>query len=184
MRKVSFSAEGVLNHVIEPLGAGQVGSEGFFDDHTRPTPGLRLVETALAQVFQDDRKLVRTCRKIVEAVAARAALGVQLVQTLCQGLVALQIVELAAMIENRRGKPRPQFVVELLAREFARCLFEFLAKDLVALVAAGESDHAHRRRQRPVRGQIVKGRNQLAMGQIAGGPEDHHGARLRHCAAR
>jgi hypothetical protein len=176
--------EGALDHVIEPLGAGQVCSEGFLDNHPGPTVRLRLVEAALAQVFQNDRELVRPCGKIVEAIPAGAALGIQLVESLCEGSVAFQIVKLATVIEDRRGKSCPQLLVDLLTREFSRCFFELFAEDLVALIAPRETDYAHRGRQCAVGGKIVERGDEFAMGQVAGGTENNYGARLRHCAAR
>ena len=121
LAEVVIDPKGVLlrkrlfDHFVEPLSAGQVGSEGLLDDHTRPTALPRLVESALAQIFQNDRELIRSGREIIEAISTSSALRIQFVETFGKGLIAFQGVELASVIKDRRGENRPQVIADLLA---------------------------------------------------------------------
>ena len=184
MRNVSLLREGALDHFVEPLGTGQIASEGLFHDHPRPAAGLGRVETALAQIFQNDRELVRAGGQVVEAVATCSALGVQLLEAFGKGSIALQIVELASVIEDRRSKPRPQFLFDALARKVSRGFFEFFPEDLVVLVPAREADDAHGGREGAIGGKIVNCWDELTMSQVSRCAENDDGARLWHRAAR
>ena len=108
---------------------------------------------------------------------------VQFVESFRKGSIAFQDVELAAVIKDRRGEDRPQIIADLLAGEFSGGLLKLLAKDFIGLIAASESDDTYRRRKRSIGCEIVERRNELAMGQVTGCPEDHHGAGIWHGAA-
>ena len=56
------------------------------------------------------------------------------------------------------------------------------AEFVVGFVAAGEADDLHAGRQFAIDGEVVEGRDELAVGEVAGGAEDDDGARLRHRA--
>ncbi len=88
------------------------------------------------------------------------------------------------MIENRLGEAVPDFVAHRLARELPRRLFLFLAKFLVRLRAARETDHRQGRRQFAIGRDVVEGGNQFPHRQVARRPENHDRARLRHGPGR
>ena len=92
MRKVSVSEKA--------LSAGQIGPEGLLDDHARPTSLPHLVESALTQIFQDTRKLVRSSREIIKAVSTSSPLPIQFVETFSKGLIPFQGVELASVVKD------------------------------------------------------------------------------------
>ena len=106
LAEVMVDAEGVLfmerfhDHGVQALRAGQVGAERFLHDHAGPAARLRLVESALAQVFQNDGKLIRPGCEIEKPVAPGAALGVEFVEAFGQGFIAFQFVELATVVKN------------------------------------------------------------------------------------
>jgi hypothetical protein len=53
-----------------------------------------------------------------------------------------------------------------------------LTEEIVGPVAAGEADHVEAGRQQPLALEVIERRHQLAVRQVAGGAEDHDGARL------
>ncbi len=76
----------------------------------------------------------------------------------------------------------PEFLLHGLAGEFLRRLLHFLAEHVVGLVAPGEADDDHARRQVAVGGEVVEGGDELAVGEVAGRAEDHQRAGFGLCA--
>ena len=140
----------------------------------------RLVQAGGGKVLQDALELARRDGEIKEAVAAGAALGVELGEALGQPLVAVGVAEFAAVVEEALGEAGPDFVVNPGAGEFADGLFQLGAEAGVGLFAPGETDDGKRGGQVAIGGDIVERGDELAVGQIAGGAENDDTARLRH----
>ena len=87
------------------------------------------------------------------------------------------------MIKDALGETFPELVLHGLPRKFRRGFFELGAELRVGFIPPREADDCERGGQIAVGGDVVERRDELAMGQVAGGAEDDDGARLRHRAA-
>ena len=105
----------LFDHFVQPLSAGQVGSEGLLNNHTRPTALPRFVQSAFAQIFENDRELIRSSGEIIKAIPTGSALPIQFIKTFSKALITFHGVELASMVKDRRGENRPQVIADLLA---------------------------------------------------------------------
>ena len=92
--------ECIFDKIIQALRAWQVGAEGLFHDDAAPRSCAGFVEATLAEIFQDDLKLVGACGEVEEAVSAGATGGVHLIQTAGQGLVAFEFIEFTAVVAD------------------------------------------------------------------------------------
>ncbi len=88
------------------------------------------------------------------------------------------------LIEDRLRKCLPHFITHRLARKFPSSFFELSPELLITFLSSCKPDDFHRGRQVAIGGQVVKGRNEFAMREIARGAENHNGARLGHGARR
>ena len=175
--------ERVADHAIQFASRSQIAAERLFDNHACPASFLGLVQAGGLEMFQDRLELVGRDRKIKEPVTACAAFLVDLVQAFRQILETGFVAEVALMIKNRLAEVFPDFVAHALARKFPYRLFHFAPEVGVTFFTTGESDHGDSRRQLAIGGEIVKRRQQLAMGQVAGGSKNDNAARLRHRAS-
>ena len=87
------------------------------------------------------------------------------------------------MIKDGLAERFPNFVANSLARKLPNGFFHFLAKVVIALLAARETDNGDSRRQLAVGGEVIKRRQEFAVGEIAGRSKNHDAARLRHGAS-
>ena len=84
------------------------------------------------------------------------------------------------MIKERLREGFPNILANLLTRKLLCCFAEFIPEFLVGLGASGETNDRDCWWELTVSGNVVQGRNQFAMGQIAGCAEDNDRAWLRH----
>ena len=133
-------------------------------------------------MLQNRFELIGCDRQIKKPIATRATFLVDLVEAFGQSFIAGLILKFALKIKKRLGKRLPDFIAHSLARKFSDGLFHFPPEVVIAFLAAGEADDGHGGRQLSIGRQIVERGHQLAMGEIASGPEDNDAARLRHCA--
>ena len=116
-------------------------------------------------------------RQIKEAIAAKIARGVQLVETLRQPPERFGIVVLAAEILQMPREIR-LLVFVFVGFSFGKSFSSFAPELIVAHLRAREAQHAKSRRQAGVIGQIEKRGQQLALRQVARSAEHHDGARI------
>ena len=177
MRYVLVSWKGVADDVVEVPCAGQVRAEGFFHDHARPAAfRAGVVEAAVLEPRDDGLELLRPRREVEHAPSAEVVVLVELFDAFGEGLVALVVVELAAMIIKVLREVVPEFLLHGLAGKLLRRLLHFLAENVIALVAPREADDHHARGQVAVGGEVVERGHQLAVGEVAGRAEDHERA--------
>ena len=170
----------LAHNPIEFARGGEIGAERFFDNDPRPAPIARLVQTSLLKILHDGLELVRRDREIKKPITAGPALPINFLEALRQALVAGRIVELTLMIENGLGEAVPDFVAHRLARKFPGGFFLLLAEFLVRFRATRKTDHRQRWRQFAIGRDVVERGNQFPHRQVAGRPENHDRARLRH----
>ena len=166
--------EGAADDAVEVPRPGEVGAKGFFDDRARPAAfRAGVVEAAFLEPGDDRLELLRPSRKIEHAPSAEVVFLVEFVDAFGEGFVAVVVVELAAVIEKVLGEMVPEFLLDGLAGEFLGGLLHFLAEHVVGFVAPGETDDGHAGGQVAVGGEVVKGGDELAVGEVAGRAEDH-----------
>ena len=89
-------------------------------------------------------------------------------------MVSLHLSKLASVIVDRAREILPQIVVDGLPGKFPRSLLEFRSKNFIVFISTSKTDHTQPGRQITVCGQIIESRNELSVGQIAGGAKDHY----------
>jgi hypothetical protein len=178
-----FFREGIRDDGVELRSGGEVVAEGFLDDDPGPAAGGGFVELEVLEVFQDSLELGRRDGEIKEAIAAGAELGIDIGKALGERLVALGIAELAAMRKDAACEALPALILDALTGEFPGVIAELGAELLVRFIAPGEADDGERGGEIAIGGKVVKGRDELALGEIASGAKDNHRARLRHRTA-
>jgi butyrate kinase len=73
---VSLFLEGRVDDLVEVLGGGEVGAEGFLDDDARPAAVLGFVEAGVFQVDEDFIEELGRGGDVEQAVALAAVLGI------------------------------------------------------------------------------------------------------------
>ena len=182
LAQIVVDAVGVLfgkgggHHRVQALRGGEVFAKRFLTHHTGPLAALALVQARSADHLQDGLEGLRRGGEVEEAVGRRTALRIKLVQQAAEGLVALQVFKLTAVVVDGLGEAFPQLVVVALAAVLLVAGLQLGAEDLVCLVAAGKAHHLELRRQVALGGDVVKGGDQLAVGEVASSAKDDHGA--------
>src|SRR2546430_2156612 len=114
-------------------------------------------------MLQDRLEFVGGDREIKKPIAAGGAVLVDLIKTLRQTFEAGFVAEIALMIKNCLAERLPDFIAHNLAREFPDGLFHFAPKFVVALFAAGKTDHSNSGWQLAVSSKIIKRRQEFAV---------------------
>ncbi len=173
---------------VELAGAGEVRAERLLDDDARPaalrarlalTAGRR--ETGRPEVADDLGVEVRRHREIEEPVPGGAAVPIDPLEELGELLVRRCVVELALVIHDAADERLPDRVLRgPVAAVGVNALAQVLAELLVAEGPARETHDGELGRQEAAQLEVVERGSELALGEIAGRAEDHHGAGLRH----
>ena len=139
--------ERVVDDLVQMLGGGEVGAEGFLDDDARPATGLRLVEPGVFQVDEDFIEELGGGGDVEKPVALAAVLGVDGVELLREAAVAVGIGEFRGVIGNGLDEAVPDLLVMAGAGNLAVQLFKSGAEFRVGFFPAGETDDFHPGRQ-------------------------------------
>ena len=177
--------------VVQLLRGGQTAAKRFLDDDAlrRGAGRFRVDQAIRAQLFDDADELRGGGGEIKETIARRAALGVEFLQELLEFLVARGIAKLRLMVKDRLRQRIPHRGVDRLeARGLGDGVAQLRAELVVGLGPAGEPDDGKRLRELAFVGQIVEGRDKLAVGEVTRRAKDHQRARLgrlpRRCPRR
>ena len=109
--------------------------------------------------------------------------AIELVEALLEPGVALRVVEGSGYEDDMTGELGPE-LGEVGAEGLRQALLVLAAKVVVAPVAAGEADDGELAGEVAAPCQVIQGRHQLAMRQVAGSPEQDHGAGIRDAGPR
>jgi hypothetical protein len=104
--------------------------------------------------------------------------AVEVAQRLGQLVEGVVVVEAAGQELDRVAQPRPGRLAELRAGALLRCSPGERLEVAVAPVAPREPEQDEPGRQQPPVGQVVDGRDQLLLGEVAGDPEHDEHARV------
>ena len=158
-----------VDRLVQSLGAGLVGAEGFFHNQM-PRAAVVAGQAARAQV--GDSRCVELGRggQVVNA-RARTARFVFVEQRLEPAKV-FRFLQVARQIEDRLGERVPTCAVEPVAGMLGGRRGQLLSPHLVREFRARESDDSRISRQPALAMKLVERRHQLPPGQIARGTED------------
>ena len=106
-------------------------------------------------------------REIVEVVAARPVVPVDLGQQVAEAFVGAGLGKVGPQVVESFGELLPQPGVERVSREDLDVVGQLLTKLVVAHFAPRQTDDRQLVSQQSFSREVVKGRNQLALGQIA-----------------
>ena len=151
-----------------------VAPEWLLDDQPRPAVG----GAPLADLLDDLREGARRHGEVVDAVARAAAALVELDQHLLDAVHAGLVREVGGDVTHPLGKRVPDVVTERVPRELLHRRLHPLAKRRGRLLRARHPDDPELLGQQAAQGQRIEGGEELALRQVAGGPEDRQHARL------
>ena len=147
----------------------------------QPRAAQLVVQTDPAQLADDLGHLRGLRGQVEEPVAGRAPLGVEVVQALGQPIEAGVVAEVELVVGDALGQLGPGRLVDRLdARVLLHRGPDLGREGLVRIRPPGHGDQAELGRQQVRAPQLVEGRHDLAVGQVAGGAEQDEGARVRH----
>ena len=172
----------MLRFAVELARRGQVAAEGLFENHPPPDGAVLLRQPGRAELLDDRRKELRRGGQVVEVVPLGAMRFVHLVQQFFEALVGLGIVDIAGQIVEAFGEPVPKLLVDRGGGELAQLGAHLLAELVVSHCAAREADDGEMLGKQAVAGEIVERGEQFALGEVSGGAEDDHDARIAGAA--
>src|ERR1700693_4417490 len=180
--------EDLFHARIKGLRRAEIGAERLLDDHSPEVAAALLDQPGGAELVDDRAKHRGRNRQIEDDVALGPVVRLDLFEMRAKPAIDLGIVEIAADKADAVAKPTPGFLVKrdryaahLAARhEAANLLAEVVAEPLVGLLGAAEPDARKISRQEPGAGEVVDGRHDQPLGQIAGGAENDQ--RTRRCS--
>ncbi|MNM64579.1 hypothetical protein D3C81_759840 [compost metagenome] len=163
---------------VERLGAGQVRAEGFFHHH--PAKACAFIEQpGCAQALDDLAEKAWRGSQIKHRIGAGVLLDAP-----GNGLIGGVVEEVTGLVTDALGQPAPVLFIQAVG-----ALAGFVALTHEGFQACGElgvaggvvvhPDDTQVFIQQPVAAQVVKGRHQQALDQIAIGAEQKQGARWR-----
>ena len=175
-------AEDLVQLVIEPASGFQVAPEGLLDHDAAPARAVKLViESDPAHLADDLGYLGRLRGQVVEPVSGSAALRVEGIEPLAEPVVAGVVGEVELLVSDALGQLGPGSLVDRLdARVLLQRRPNFGPKRIVGVGPPGHCHDAELGRQQVRPQQLVDGRHDLAVGQIAGCAEEHEGVRVGH----
>ena len=121
----------------------EVAAERLLDDHARPAAR----RPPLAELLDERRERLRRDGQVVEAVAFRPPLAVDLAELLRDQVVLLVVAELRRDVVRRLRELLPDVVAELVASVLAHRGRHLLAERVVAELRAGAAEHGELLRQ-------------------------------------
>ena len=174
MRKTSFSAKCCADQLGELARGGEVVAERLLDDQARPALG----RAPLAELPDERRHRLRRDREVVDAVPARSAFLVELVQQVGELVLAALVGEVERDVAGRLGEPLPDLGLEVVAPELADRVLHLVAELVVRPLRARGADDRELLGEELAAGERVQRREDLAVREVAGRAEDDEHARL------
>jgi hypothetical protein len=162
---------------VELQRLGKPRSERLLDHH--PHLGLGVTVEAVLAELPDDHREERGCGgQVEEPVERDAGFLVELLELLVEPLVDGVVVEGARHVADLLEQLLEHLRVGLAARVLLDRLARHRAVVVVRDVRARHSDQVEALRQRPLMGQVVDRRQQLAVGEVPRAAEDDHRRRV------
>ena len=168
--------------LIERFGRVEVFAERLLHHQTPECLVGRLEQPGLAEVFRDHGEEARRHREVEDG---RAGFAAEFGEPLGKAGVAGVVVEIALLVEDALRQPGPRRILDMVLAELgARRLGQLfdegpeVAAELgVVAVDMIDAEDLEAVAEQPGVRQVVEGRNQQTLGQVAAGAEDDQGAR-------
>jgi hypothetical protein len=157
----------------------EVTAKGLFHHQVTPLAGAFCRQAGGMQLGGDVAKKVRWCCQVIQTVATRAIVAIDVVEQGRHACVGVCLLEIAVEVMNAQQQFLPEVGVHRLADVRARVLIDVCPVSLRIAVAAIHDNNAKVLCQQAVRHQVVQGRKQLALCKVTAGAEDYHDARWR-----
>src|SRR5262249_28844406 len=116
-------------------------SEGFLDYHPAPLAVGLVQKPRGTKLLHDRREEFRGGGEVVQIVAARAVVFVDLRQEVTESLVGVCILKISPQIVDAAYEPVPEVRINLAGGEFVHVLGELFPEGFVGHLTAGEADH-------------------------------------------
>ncbi|MFZ0972396.1 MAG: hypothetical protein WAN22_09230 [Solirubrobacteraceae bacterium] len=134
---------------------------------------LRAVQSRCLELAGDRREESRRRRKVEEAIELARRLIVELVERARELPVDSVVVERSRYVADVCDQAIEHIGVGVAPRESHDRFARHLAKVFVRVICSRDADEPEALGERTVVREVVKRRQQLAMGQVAG-PAEHH----------
>ncbi len=169
-----------LERAVEFFRALEIGPERLLDDEPPALAVLGLAgQSRGGEVLGCFAEIIGSSGEIEEVIFADRRAFRQGLELFREPFVGLGIVEFALEVIDVGRELFPHFLIDRLGvGELLKRVAEVFPEFLVALRPAGEPDDGEVVRQQPVFGQVIKGRDDFAMGEVARGAEDDRRRRL------
>ncbi len=174
MRKISSSANQRCRSSLSRRAEARSRPNGF----STIEPHVPFALPPLADLPHDGLERLRGHRQVVDPVAARATLLVELHQRLADTILARVVVELGRDVADARGELLPDVGAERVARVLLHGLAHRGDELRGRLPRARDPHDRELLRQQAADGERVQSREELALRQVARRAEDHERARL------
>ncbi len=175
-------AEDLADLAVELLGRLEVVAERLLDDHPTPAAVVALVVQPDPPELADELGELRGLRReVVEPIAPRALGVVELVEPRRERLETIRVVEIEPVIADRLPERLPGGLVERQGpTELLQRRPDLVAERVVVERSAPDRQQHEFVRQQVRPPQVVHRRDDLAMGQVAGRPEQDEDRGIRH----
>ena len=164
-----------LEHLLQLVGRREIVAERLLDDQSHPA----LRRAALADRLDDRLEDGGRSREVVDAVAPRLALLVELGQRRGEVVLALLVGEVHRDVVHAFGKRLPDVVTERIARVLLHRSLHPFPELVVRLFRARDADDCEVLGQQAAVGERVERGEELAFRQVAGRAEDDEDAGVR-----
>ncbi len=171
--------ERLHDRVVQRVARVEVVAERLLDDDAAPG-ALRVGQAGSTEVGHDVLVGRRRRGQVEEAVAPTAGRGVDLVQPFGEAGVVGGLAEVALLVVDGLGEVVPERTLDLIAGMLGHGRLHLVGEGGVRVGPARVAHDARLDGQQPGPSEVVEGREDLAVREIAGGAEDDHDGRVWH----
>ena len=156
----------------------QVPPKRLLDDDPPPVSVGLFRQAGRAELLDDLSKQVRWRSQVIEVIAPRAMFLFNLGQQRLESLISCRIVEVTGKVIQPCQQPVAKGAVVGSAAELFQVVPDAVPEFILAERPRGATDEREILRQQISLGEVVKGGEQFALGQVPGRAENDHGARV------
>ena len=164
-------SERLMHDLGQLAGAGEVIAERLLDHD--PGKPVRPIELGGTHSLDDHREELRRCGQVVDPVSLGSDLGVDLLEEIAERREVRVVVESTDVVAQHRSERRPVMLVDWCARMALDRGMAEVAVLIVGHLRAGIPHERKPRRQETPAAEVVDRRQQLALGEVTRGAEDH-----------
>ena len=166
--------------LVERTRRREIGAERLFDDDAPPGAVLLARQPGLAEMCSDRREAGRRRRQIKQAIAFRRALALDAVEFLADFLIGRFVIRVALDIGDAAEQALDHAVVDRTGGKFRQAFGEIGPEGFARRGRARDADQGECLGQQTGGVEIVEGREQQAVGEVARRAENHQTTRVGH----